>query len=56
MKQIYKYLLALSVAALTAASSSAQQATTPSGVELQNIEMRQSGDRLVVDMIMDMSQ
>ena len=55
MKHIYNYLLALSTMFI-AATSSAQQATTPSGVELQEIEMLRSGDRLIVEMTMDISQ
>ena len=55
MKHIYNYLLALSTIFI-ASTSSAQQTTTPSGVELQEIEMLRSGDRLIVEMTMDISQ
>lgn len=56
MKQIYKYLIAISILAFASAPSSAQDAVTTNGVKISNIEMRQADDRLIVDMIMDMSE
>lgn len=55
MKQIYKNLFIICVAALSISASQAQNAVTTNGVRISNIEMERSGNHLNVGMTLDMS-
>lgn len=55
MKQIYKNLFIVCVAALSISASQAQNAVTTNGVRISDIEMERSGNHLNVGMTLDMS-
>ena len=55
MKQIYKNLFIVCVAALSISASQAQNAVTTNGVRISDIEMERSGNHLNIGMTLDMS-
>lgn len=55
MKQIYKNLFIVCVAALSISASQAQNAVTTNGVRISDIELERSGNHLNVGMTLDMS-
>ena len=55
MKQIYKNLFIVCVAALSISASQAQNAVTTNGVRISDIDMERSGNHLNVGMTLDMS-
>lgn len=55
MKQIYKNLFIVCVAALSIIASQAQNAVTTNGVRISDIELERSGNHLNVGMTLDMS-